>query len=55
MNKIIVAVVLSLFAVSSFAVDAKKDEKAVATKADTKKEVKKVEPKVEAKKAEAKK
>ena len=56
MNKILVVVALSLFAVSSFAAEAKKEEKAVVvTKADAKKEVKKVEPKVEAKKAEAKK
>lgn len=56
MNKILVAVALSLFAASSFAAEAKKEEKAVVvTKADAKKEVKKVEPKAEAKKAEAKK
>ena len=51
MNKILVAVALSLFAASSFAAEAKKEEKAVVvTKADAKKEVKKVEPKADAKK-----
>jgi len=50
MNKILVAVALSLFAVSSFAAEAKKEEKAavVVTKADAKKDAKKEVKKDEA-------